>query len=212
MIFGAFGVHRFFLGQWWGILYLLTFWTLIPSIISFVEAIVFWCANTDKWDVKYNQNRPASPNEQIGSGVIIVMAVAVIFVGVAILGILAAIAIPAYQNYTIRAQVGLVMLETNEHKIAIERYYQVNNEMPASFKDIGISSDTLASGNSIKLNDEGFMIWFDNMDRYYLDGKNVEFKAYLDDDRFAWDCTGGTLTNTYRTDACRLPLESNGYD
>ena len=65
IIFGAFSAHA--LKDSLTTEGLLTFWTLIPSIISFVEAIVFWCANTDKWDVKYNQNRPASPTEQIYS-------------------------------------------------------------------------------------------------------------------------------------------------
>ena len=41
LITGGFGIHRFYLGQWWGIFYLLLFWTTIPALIAFVEGIIF---------------------------------------------------------------------------------------------------------------------------------------------------------------------------
>ncbi len=51
---GAFGVHRFYLGQWWGIFYLLFCWTYIPGIIAFIEAFVFWFGSEESFDRKYN--------------------------------------------------------------------------------------------------------------------------------------------------------------
>lgn len=53
LFLGGLGIHRFYLGQWWGLLYLLFIWTFIPSIISFIEAIVFFCANDSEWERKY---------------------------------------------------------------------------------------------------------------------------------------------------------------
>ena len=50
---GGIGIHRFYLGQWWGILYFLFFWTFIPAIISFFEAIVFLCTSDESWNRKY---------------------------------------------------------------------------------------------------------------------------------------------------------------
>ncbi len=50
---------------------------------------------------------------------------------VAIIGILAAIAIPAYQNYTIRAQVSEGMTLAGGWKAAIAEYYANNGTWPA---------------------------------------------------------------------------------
>ncbi|EJC6747095.1 NINE protein [Vibrio vulnificus] len=53
LFLGGLGIHRFYLGQWWGIFYLLLCWTFLPSLIAFVEAIVFFCSNERNWENKY---------------------------------------------------------------------------------------------------------------------------------------------------------------
>jgi TM2 domain-containing membrane protein YozV len=53
LFLGGFGIHRFYLGQWWGIFYLLFCWTLVPSIVAFVEAIVFFVTDDATWNAKY---------------------------------------------------------------------------------------------------------------------------------------------------------------
>jgi hypothetical protein len=50
---GGLGIHRFYLGQWWGIFYLLFCWTFIPSIIALIEAITFFCTSDESWEEKY---------------------------------------------------------------------------------------------------------------------------------------------------------------
>ncbi|HEV7348407.1 NINE protein [Telluribacter sp.] len=53
---GGLGVHRFYLGQTGlGILYLIFCWTLIPAIIAFIDAIIFWTQSKEAFDAKYNQ-------------------------------------------------------------------------------------------------------------------------------------------------------------
>ncbi|RUO23002.1 hypothetical protein CWE09_13810 [Aliidiomarina minuta] len=53
LFLGGFGIHRFYLGQWWGIFYLLFFWTFIPSFIALIEAIVFLVSGDQQWEQKY---------------------------------------------------------------------------------------------------------------------------------------------------------------
>jgi len=53
LFLGGIGIHRFYLGQWWGLLYLIFCWTFIPAIIAFVEAIVFFTMPDDVWLRKY---------------------------------------------------------------------------------------------------------------------------------------------------------------
>ena len=57
LLLGGLGIHRFYLGQWWGIFYLLFCWTFIPMIVSFVEGIVFLVQDDATWDAKYNSAR-----------------------------------------------------------------------------------------------------------------------------------------------------------
>ncbi|MDJ0733621.1 MAG: NINE protein [Nostocaceae cyanobacterium] len=52
---GALGVHKFYLGQnLAGILYLLFFWTFIPSIIAFVEFFLLILMSDDDFNRKFN--------------------------------------------------------------------------------------------------------------------------------------------------------------
>ncbi|WP_163833732.1 TM2 domain-containing protein [Spartinivicinus ruber] len=92
---GALGIHRFYLGQWWGIFYLLFFWTGIPSLVSLIETIVFACTSDARWSQKHGHKPPRS-----GWLYAIVSVVLFFF----IMGLLAAIAIPAYEDYTERAK------------------------------------------------------------------------------------------------------------
>jgi type IV pilus assembly protein PilA len=51
---------------------------------------------------------------------------------VAIIGILAAVALPAYQDYTVRAKVTEVILAASGGKLAVAEAAQVNGQMPAT--------------------------------------------------------------------------------
>lgn len=95
ILLGGLGIHRFYLGQWWGLFYLLFYWTLIPAIIAVIEGIVFLCGNDAKWQAKY---------ANVKGGSSIVLAIVGVFVFIFVVGILAAIAIPAYSDYTKRAK------------------------------------------------------------------------------------------------------------
>jgi type IV pilus assembly protein PilA len=59
---------------------------------------------------------------------------------VAIIGILAAIAIPAYQDYTIRAQVSEGLNLTGACKAAVTEYYQDQGAFPADNATAGLEA------------------------------------------------------------------------
>jgi len=55
LFLGGIGAHHFYLGQiGFGILYLLFFWTFIPAIVAFFEALVFFFQSDASFDAKYN--------------------------------------------------------------------------------------------------------------------------------------------------------------
>ena len=51
---GGFGVHKFYLGRiGWGIVYLLLFWTFIPTIVSLVEFVIYLVMSDEDFAKKY---------------------------------------------------------------------------------------------------------------------------------------------------------------
>src|SRR5262245_47983059 len=59
---------------------------------------------------------------------------------VAIIGILAAIAIPAYQDYTIRAKVSEPMTFADAAKVSVSEFYQTVGSMPQNASAAGFST------------------------------------------------------------------------
>lgn len=119
-LLGGLGVHRFYLGQWWGIFYLLLIWTLLPCLVAVIEAIVFLCTSDENWDRKYNGGRNSGGVSSTLIVVAVVAAAMALLMFVAMIGILAAVAIPAYQDYTRRAQVSMAVMELSSHKAKFE--------------------------------------------------------------------------------------------
>jgi len=68
---------------------------------------------------------------------------------VAIIAILAAIAVPAYQNYVIRAQVSEGLVLADGAKAAVWDYYANSGQLPPSNQSAGLASSTSISGNYV---------------------------------------------------------------
>jgi type IV pilus assembly protein PilA len=60
---------------------------------------------------------------------------------VAIIGILAAVALPAYQDYTVRAKMSEVILAVSSAKNAVSEAAQINSAIPAAL-DVATQSST----------------------------------------------------------------------
>jgi TM2 domain-containing membrane protein YozV len=53
---GSFGAHKFYLGQTSkGILFILFIWTTVPSILAFIDFIVFLSMSDEKFNAEYNK-------------------------------------------------------------------------------------------------------------------------------------------------------------
>lgn len=123
---------------------------------------------------------------------------------VAIIGILAAIAIPAYQDYTLRAQVAQAMPIVEQVKSAATTYLEENRAYPKSPGDIGLP-ETMESGpvQEIRILDGGIELTL-RSENMRLDGATIVLSAYENDDgSIGWDCTGGTLAAKHRPSHCR---------
>ncbi len=68
---------------------------------------------------------------------------------VAIIGILAAIAIPAYQNYTKRAHVSEGLSLAGGAKAAVAEFYSSNNRLPQANSSVGLADADKITGNAV---------------------------------------------------------------
>ncbi|EMS5970061.1 pilin [Neisseria gonorrhoeae] len=69
---------------------------------------------------------------------------------IAIVGILAAVALPAYQDYTARAQVSEAILLAEGQKSAVTEYYLNNGEWPKDNASAGVASASEIKGKYVK--------------------------------------------------------------
>ena len=71
---------------------------------------------------------------------------------VAIIGILAAVAIPAYQDYIVKAKLAKVTTVIDPLKLALSMYYQEQGSFPNGTANLGSGTDTGTVWSSLGLN------------------------------------------------------------
>ncbi|HGG7847221.1 TPA: pilin [Neisseria meningitidis] len=69
---------------------------------------------------------------------------------IAIVGILAAVALPAYQDYTARAQVSEAILLAEGQKSAVTEYYLNHGEWPGDNSSAGVATSADIKGKYVK--------------------------------------------------------------
>lgn len=128
---------------------------------------------------------------------------------VAIIGILAAIALPAYQTYTKRAYVSEGMQIADNIKSTLAEFYASNGAFPTgpnSNASLGLPSTTSSvTGNavrSVRVNESQIEITFKTV---VVSGDSIYLKAEVSENSGSvqWVCTGGTLAAKYRPSICK---------
>ena len=125
---------------------------------------------------------------------------------VAIIGILAAVALPAYQDYTVRAKVSEVVLAAAGGKTTIAEAYQTLGHMPEETSS-GVSdqvSQYVASVAYTKTSaTEGLITATANSAEPKIDGGTITMTGTADANGVVtWVC-GGTIDNKYKPANCR---------
>lgn len=139
-----------------------------------------------------------------GPNSVLVVLGALLLPMIAIIGILAAIALPAYQDYTLRAQTSEAFIESSNVKALVESYYLEHDEMPAQNQDINHTwRNESPYIESIDVRTGGIVTVVIASQNINLDQKTIEFRPDTQQGYIEWDCTGGDLENKYRPSLCR---------
>jgi type IV pilus assembly protein PilA len=126
---------------------------------------------------------------------------------VAIIGILAAIAIPAYQDYTIRAQVSEGLNLTGACKAAVTEFYQDQGAWPADNSEAGLETAANIEGKytvSITVTANVCAAEYGNDANAKIGGAVLSMTAVDNDGSVSWNCSGdATLVDKWLPAACR---------
>ena len=126
---------------------------------------------------------------------------------VAIIGILAAIAIPAYQDYTIRAQVSEGLNLTGACKAAVTEFYQDTGGFPADNATAGLAAAVEIEGKytlSVTVNAGDCEATYGNEANSNITNAVLTMSPTDNAGSVSWDCQGdATLVDKWLPAACR---------
>lgn len=133
---------------------------------------------------------------------------------VAIIGILAAIALPAYQDYTIRTQASEGEVLASGAKTAVAEFYNNTGRLPTNNTSAGLSLATSITGkyvSQVKVETDGRVTaTFSNTNGRQANAKlvaanknTVVLSPITRAGSVEWSCTRSTIDNKYLPQNCR---------
>lgn len=134
---------------------------------------------------------------------------------VAIIGILASLAIPTYQDFSLRARVSEGLSLAAGAKASVAEYYASNNKFPADNAAAGLAAANQIKGSSVDsltVTNGVITVVFNN--KVAAAGKNSlvltpsapsapSASSVAKEGSITWDCRGGTLDGKLRPSECR---------
>jgi uncharacterized RDD family membrane protein YckC len=146
-----------------------------------------------------------------GSGMpgwaIALIAIGGLFISVIpVIAILAAIAIPAYQNYLIRAQVYEGMTLAQGAKTAVVEYVENSGSVPSDNAAAGLNDPDMINGkyvSSVEVKNGSVVVTFGGNANSLIAGDHLVFEPYGSRDLVRWHCASPDIKMQYLPPTCR---------
>ena len=160
---------------------------------------------------KIAEARAASPDLQRQLGELsgkggtsnIALIIVFVFMAVFVLGILAAVAIPAYQDYTVRAQVAGGIAAGRSAAASVGNYYQQRQQVPTTLAQAGFAEQLPPVVKELGLNPQNGTLTV-TMASGPISGKSFLLVPSLDEKKqVIWKCMTKDIPNKYMPQACR---------
>lgn len=156
-------------------------------------------ANTASQDI---QRQLGQLSAKGGTSKVILIFV-VIFAFIALIGILAAIAIPQYQDYTVRARVAGAVALGNNATTSVSNYYYQHQEIPNSLEQAGFTQPLPTDIKGLTVNRDNGVVAI-TMANSSIDGKTLQFVPSLDSNKqIVWTCMSQEIQDKYLPQQCR---------
>lgn len=126
-----------------------------------------------------------------------------LLIAIAIIGILTAIALPSYQNYTRKAHYSEIVLATSPYRVGIEECFQIENDLtvckagnhgvPANIETgqgVGLVDSITVGDNGVITIKPKNLYGIDNADDYIL-------TPTIKNNQLTWQKSGGSVEKGY---------------
>ena len=117
---------------------------------------------------------------------------------VAIIGILAAVALPAYRDYTVRAKVSEVVLAASAGKIGVSEYVNTSGVLPPSTFTIESQASTYVTSTTW----DGTKIVALAKGDTNIVGSTIELTGTVSGGQVTWSCAG-SIDQRFRPSSCK---------
>jgi uncharacterized RDD family membrane protein YckC/type II secretory pathway pseudopilin PulG len=147
------------------------------------------------------RSAPVAASSGLSAGAIVAIVLGVL--AIPVIGILAAIAIPAYQDYTARSKMASVVAYAHLVTQAVENYYQRHNAIPASIEETGLAAPSEPTVRDAYINPNNGVVTLAMNFKPIEGGKLIFIPSEDAGGNITWTCRSDEIKEKYLPGECR---------